>query len=613
MSSSDNIRNKPHISKTSKYPSIISLGSSLNINLILSLEENQYESLGINYKEIKKTEDLIKLYPSPLPNNSSIQLQKLTSLIELHSDNFLLNSLLFINHSSPKKIPIKYLIPFSPKFPSELNFIYNIIKSITEVNHIYIEDANLLDIKPKIIFILKLIKNDTIIEEKSFIVCNENHFGSKNKDNTEENKNEENIYDGNLFKGLNYNFNCDFFYSSINELFFCKKENNEEIINFLKKIKNINPKNKICINYDEDFILNEENNFIKNLIELTDIYIFEKKTAINFYDKILNNNNEENEKENNNEKIIENFFLYKLIQKRENKEPPLIKLGIFLDNLEEIILLEQNPKNDLIINNIIKKLNVIPQSAKDDEINEYKELIKNKYTSIKSVYIGSFLNHLFKNEKQDSFNICLKTGIKCTMRYLEIIKFGLDVPSVQKYYEIKIAKPVKKKINKEEIKNKQLESRFILDCTNLTKNKINTYNSILDENCRNFFNSRITLKHLYKQGFINKKGLLIDPERKNEILGFVQNANGKNKLIKKIKTLSILNMGYKNSSEQKDEKIKKITLNPLNMKNLYRKDFISMNDNNNMRQYRINNRIILPKIRNRTNQNLEKTEETKRK
>ena len=213
----------------------------------------------------------------------------------------------------------------------------------------------------------------------------------------------------------------------------------------MKKIKNINPKNKICINYDEDFILNEENNFIKNLIELTDIYIFEKKTAINFYDKILNNNNEENEKENNNEKIIENFFLYKLIQKRENKEQPLIKLGIFLDNLEEIILLEQNPKNDLIINNIIKKLNVIPQSAKDDEINEYKELIKNKYTSIKSVYIGSFLNHLFKNEKQDSFNICLKTGIKCTTRYLEIIKFGLDVPSVQKYYEIKIAKPVKKK------------------------------------------------------------------------------------------------------------------------------------------------------------------------
>ena len=64
----------------------------------------------------------------------------------------------------------------------------------------------------------------------------------------------------------------------------------------------------------------------------------------------------------------------------------------------------------------------------------------------------------------------------------------------------------------------------------------------MDENCRNFFNSRITLKHLYKQGFINKKGLLIDPERKNEILGFVQNANGKNKLIKKIKTLSILNM-----------------------------------------------------------------------
>ena len=107
--SSDNIKNY-QASKTSKYPTIISLGSSLNIKLILSLEEKQYESLGINYYEIKKTEDLKKLYPSPIPNSCQIQLQKLTSLIELHSNNFLLNSLLFINHSSPRKIPIKYII-----------------------------------------------------------------------------------------------------------------------------------------------------------------------------------------------------------------------------------------------------------------------------------------------------------------------------------------------------------------------------------------------------------------------------------------------------------------------------------------------------------------------
>ena len=612
----DNIKNY-HASKSSKYPTIISLGSSLNIKLILSLEEKQYESLGINYYEIKKTEDLKKLYPSPIPNSCQIQLQKLTSLIELHSNNFLLNSLLFINHSSPRKIPIKYIIPFSPKFPNELNFIYNIIKSITEANHIYIEDANLLDIKPKIIFCLKLINNDIVVEEKSFIICNENHFGSKNKDNSEENKNNEMneinyIYDGDLFKGLNFNFHCDYFFSSTKELFNCKKDDEDEVIDFLKKIKGKSPKMKICTNFEEDFNDKENIFFIKNLFELSDIYIFEKKQVIEFYDKIFSYEEPEHESdqkniikiaENNNlteEKILEEFFLYK-IQQKPVKDIPNMKLAIFLDNLQEIFLIEQNPKTELVTNNIRKQIKIMPQTMNDSDIQNYNEILKSKYPSIKSVYIGSFLNHLFKQEKQDSYNLCFKTASKCTTRYLEILKFGLDVPSVQKYYEIRFPRPIKKKINKEEIKNKQLESRFILDCTNLNRNKISTYNSILDENCRNFFNSRITLKHLFKQGFINKKGMLVDPQRKNEILGFVKNANGKNnKLIKKIRTLNVLN--YKNASDCKDDRVKKSTMiNHMNIQNLYKKDFDSFNETNNNRPYLTNHRLLLPKIKNRSN------------
>ena len=628
----DNIKRSNNIPnlKLPRYPTIISLGSSLNIKLILSLEQKQYESLGINYNEIKKTEDLVKLYPSPLSSCSPIQLQKLASLIELHSNNFLLNSLLFINHSSPKKIPIKYIIPFSPKFPTELNFIYNIIKSITEVNHIYIEDANLLDIKPKIIFNLKLINQDVVIEEKSFIVSNENHFESKNKDNTEENKNNEineinHIYEGDLYKSLNFSFNCDYFYSSIKELLNCKKEDCNEVISFIKKIQNRYPKMKVCINYEEDFSQKEDINFIKNLIELTDIFIFEKKSVVDFYDKIISNEDEQNENveknekkesENNNsnineDKIIEEFFIYKLRQKRE-KEKPLMKLGIFMNNLEEIFLIEQNPKTDTVINTLTKGIKIIPQTVKDSDINDYNEIIKSKYSSIKSVYIGSFLNHLFKQIRQESFNICLKTASKCTMRYLEILKFGLDVPSVQKYFEIKVPRPLKKKVNKEEIRNRQLESRFVLDCTNLNKNKINTYNSILDENCRNFFNSRITIKHLFKQGFINKKGMLIDPERKNQVLGFVKNANGKNNLIKKIRTLNVIN--FREAVNLKDNRIKKqVMINQMNNKDLYKKDFDSFQETHNSGQYFVNNKIILPKIKSKTNRNYGKHEDNKKK
>lgn len=612
------------LKSSSPSQTIISLGSSLNLKLILSLEENQYKSLGINFNEIKKTEDLRKLYQnnsSNLNNNINLQLQKLTSLIELHSNNFLLNSLLFLNHSSSKKFIIKYIIPFSPKFPKELNFIYNIIKSITETNYIYIEDANLLDIKPKIIFNLKLIKNDIVVEEKSFIVSNENHFESKNKDNTEETKNDENvnnniIYNGDLFTGLNFDFNCDYFYSSIKELFYCKKDENKEIFNFLEKLVKKFPKIKKCINFEEDFDINNENNFsdfIINIINYIDIFIFEKKTVIDFYDKIfitetasdiISNNN------TNEEKIIENFYLYKIqgskntyLKNKKNFTPAQIKIGIFIDELKQITLIEQNPKSDLVTNNISKKINIIPQTIKDEDINDYNEIIKKKYGSIKSVYIGSFLNHLFKQEKNDLYNICFKTALKCTMRYLEIIKFGIDVPSVQKYYEIKNPKPHKKKVNKEEIKNKQLENKFVLDCTNLN-NKFTTYNSILDENCRNFFNSRITLKHLFKQGFINKKGLLIDPERKNEILGVIQptgGKNNKNKLIKKIKTFHVLNANNLNIGYKPD------SYNERNKKNFF---------NSNSHYYMTNQKVLLPKIRNRVNKSLAHTtkiEEIKKK
>ncbi len=605
-----------HTIKSFKSPSIISLGSSLNLKLILSLEENQYKSLGIDFSEIKKTEDLQKIYPQAQTSISSasninLQFQKLTSLIELHSNNFLFNSLLFLNHSSSRKLPIKYFIPFSPKFPKELNFIYNIIKSITETNCIYIEDANLLDIKPKIIFNLKLIKNDVIIEEKSFIVCNENHFDSKNKDNSEENKyndmnNNNNIYNGDLFSGLNLNFNCDFFYSSLKELYFCKKDDTKEIINFMEKIEKKFPKMKICINFEEDFILNmnENNNqdFIKNLVNYIDIYIFEKKNIINYYDKIFTKEDNDINNNNNNmseDKIIEEFYLYKIQNSKKNvmKIYPQIKLGIFIDELKQIALIEQSPKSDLVINNISKMINIIPPTTKVEDIKDYNEIIRTKYASIKSVYVGSFLNHLFKHEKNDLYNICFKSALKCTMRYLEILKFGIDVPSVQKYYEIKNPKIHKKKINKEELKNKQLENKFVLDCTNLN-NKFASYNSILDENCRNFFNSKITLKHLYKQGFINKKGLLIDPERRNEIIGIIQPKFGINKLIKKIKTFHELNSNNINIGYKPDS---------FNERN--KKTYLNSHSHYNM----TNQKVLLPKIKNGFSKSLALTKNTETK
>ena len=496
-----------HKKDNNKSPSLICLGSSLNLELTLSLEEKQYESIGINYKEISKLNDLKNLfrYQSSL---SPLKKEKLASLIELKSNNFLFNSILFINQSSRKKIPIKYHIPFSPKFSKDLNFIYDITRLITETNNISIEDSNLLDINPKIVFTLKLIDSDNTIDQKSFLITNENHYNSNNFENKKEDKSEKEK-NRELFDGLNFNYDCDYFYTSTSELFDSKVISGNEIDIFFKKLINKYPDIKICINYDGNYSLDKKNDILK-LINITDIFIFEKKDVINFYNNSFNINNQKMEEKKEKTYLLEDFFIYKVKSERNSQK---IKIGIFINSLKEIYLIQQEPKTNLILFHSNNNINIIPAISNEYQRRQYDELISLKYNSIKSVYVGAFLNRLIREE---SFEVCLKTSLKCCTKYLNIIKFGLDVPSIQNYYEIKNAKFHKKKISKEEIKNKQLENQFVLDCTNLT-NKKSLYNSLYDENCVNFFNSKEIRKHLQKQGFINKKGMiLIDPDKSND-------------------------------------------------------------------------------------------------
>lgn len=577
--SSENLLNKK---KYNKYKSFKSLASSLNLEMILSLEERQYESLNIKYKEIAKVEDLNNFCPK-----NPLEMKKLTSLIELHSNNFLFNSILFINQSSNIKYPIKYLIPFSPKFPQELYFMYEVIKSITEINNIYIEEYNILDIKPNIVFTLKLIENDITVDEKSFLIANENNYSINSNIKIIENKNEETKYNDDLYKELNFGYDCEIFYTTISDLFNCKKNSEKDIVDFIQNLINKNPKSKICINFDDNY-LSISKDFIENIFSNTDIFIIEKKDVINFYDNLFNHvDNDEDNKNNSITKknnILANFFVNKIKTTKINQQ---IKLGIFINDMKEIFLIQQDPKSNSILVEINQKLDLIPLNKKEDELKMYKELIKSDYNSLKSVYVGAFLNRLIK---QESIFICLKASLKCTIKYIEIKKFGLDVPTVQNYYEIKINKKNKKfKINKLEnkieIKNKLLENKFVLDCTNLN-NKINIYNSLYDENCISFFNSKEIRKHLQRQGFINKKGkILVDPQKNKERIVSLSKKDKKKILEKNQQRIDI-----KRNKDNSKEKMNYISpINKENIKNLNYKNFemIHYNENNinNMRPF----------------------------
>ena len=582
-----------HQKKINKYRGIISLGSSLNLELILSLEEKQYESLNIKYKEITKIEDLKNFSPK-----YPIDLQKLTSLIELHSNNFLFNSILFINQTSKIKIPIKYLIPFSPKFSKELCFIYNIIKSITEMNHIYIQEYNILDIKPNIIFTLKLIENDIIINEKTFLVTSENNYAMNSNSKIDENKNQEIEYNFDLYKELNIEYSCNLFYTTINDLFNCKKYSENEVVLFIQNLIIKNQKTKICINFDDNY-LSINKDFIHNIISNTDIFIFDNKDIINFYNDFFKHTDNDVNNENNslekNYSLLENLFINKI---KITKINPQMKLCIFIKDMKEIFLIEKDQKTNSLVFELNHKLELISSNKDIYEQKEYQELIKSDYNSLKSVYIGAFLNRLIR---QELFDKCLKASLKCTIKYLDIKKFGLDVPTVHNYYELKGKKNIKKfKVNKVEniieIKNKKLENKFILDCTNLN-NKINTYNSLYDENCISFFKSKEIRKHLQRQGFINKRGMILaDPKKNNEKISSLSKKE-KKKILEKIQQRINIMKGAKRNNDNLKEKMNQISsLNQENIKHLNYKDLEVMHRENNKNNIK---HFYLPSLNNK--------------
>ena len=198
-----------------------------------------------------------------------------------------------------------------------------ILKSILENNYLYIESFNLLNLNSNINFIFKLLdENEKILKTKTFLI-------------SAENDNENLIYDGDLFSGINFMFMSNYFYSSISELIKIKKENLKEIENFIKKLCNNFPNVIICINFSDyykqpsDIEINIIN-FIKFLFKFTDIFILERNEFSEYLNlikdlkdeenKIKNELNEKKKKKKKNIKIIiiiltlKIFLFQKLIQ-----------------------------------------------------------------------------------------------------------------------------------------------------------------------------------------------------------------------------------------------------------------------------------------------------------
>ena len=551
------------------------VGFNFQFDIILSLNHNQYMVNNINYNNINSLEDL----KGKINDN-------LLSLIKITSNDFLLNTILFINRANIIKTNIKYIIPFISKISEKISFLENIIINIFKREGIEIIPLNLTNKKMQINFILNLIDNNKISSTKKFSIDNICEYSDENNNNNindKENEKKSNIINegdikkiGSLIKAL---FKCNYILTTTNIInniirLFKESKSFENVIDYLR-IK------KLCIIYN-DLIISDYN---KKIMSITDIFIFEKELLNKFFIT------DDEKYKNKNEKMIYKIINY-FTNEIEQKEDKTLKVEIIIDQLKEITILQHDSISQLIINQSTK-----PIFLYECQYNHIREdiLINKNYDFLNSVYIGAFLSRLF-NKK--TFNTCLEAAVNCTKKVIKFLKENDEVKYInnkRNIFKVIIKKNLLHSQSMQNFRNYKLEEQFILDGNNICEmNKKKEYNALFDNNCIYFFNSINRRNLLYKNGFINKDGrivfdpwrIFISPDMKKERMINYQN---KKKELFKIKN--------KNDITQKFlEKISKAKIAKIDYKSFNIDSFNELNSRKYKKDY------YLPSVKEEKNQ-----------
>jgi len=282
-----------------------------------------------------------------------------------------------------------------------------------------------------------------------------------------------------------------------------------ELADFIKKIAIANKTPKIVVNFP-NILLNinivnlELIDIILSVMSYTDIFLFEKKECLAFFNMLSQMNNERELTEKN---LFEHF----------QREIPHIKtgvskLGLFIDDLYKFTIIEQKAeklvfKNDYMLN-LHPKINHTNQKV----IEDYRKIMVLNNSYLKSIFFGGyFAKYIFIEDHYSSFI----SGIESTKRILELFKNKIDFPSDPEFYLVKLQKAkIEKNLAMENLRKK--EEQFVLDCVNKKTSSIKYYNPLFDDNLNSFFAGDNIRKQLKDKGFINTNGfVLYDPSYKN--------------------------------------------------------------------------------------------------
>lgn len=458
---------------------LCSLGR-LNININLVFRQTEAQKLKFDINSYNKIEDLKGIFSF-----------NYMDYITLTSDNYLINTLLYINRASKNKSFIEFIMPNQLEYDYSKKFIKTLIEDILAKNYFFIIENKITNSPSKIKFVIKIIDDDNneVISYKNFELFEKNEMEFELEDNNEEKTQ-------NLFLSkINYNFNkTNYFIIDLKEI---KKLliDYKNIYNFLLNIVNNYSSLTIILIIDDN--INEPNKdelfIIKQLIELCDI-IFSFKNNMNDFLKSFYSLKKRDIWEiepskiyflpKNNESLNELDLITKDFDKYRQNVP---RISVIFDEFNLIYIYKQHfSKKSLSYEKIFPLLM--------NEINftdNVKEFIYSNSNKLYHIFIGGFLSRYIYNKP---FDICLKAGKLLMKKTINIFISQKDYFTNQEKYNVEVNS---KKINLIQRVKKIIskEKNFILDCTNEAKSQKKEYNVLKDNNCLGF----LTKKYYSKQ------------------------------------------------------------------------------------------------------------------
>ena len=500
----------------------------LDININLVLHNNEAKNLNLNIDSYNNLEDLKYLFQmkgqrNEIINNINNKKNSINNSLDfnymdyitLTSDNYLINTLLYINRASKIKTFIEFIMPNQLEYDDNKKFIKIFIEDVLSNNYFFIVENTIMNSSSKIMLIIKILDddNDEIISTKNFELFERNEMDMERIEENNNYNDEKSILNIFLNK-INYNFNkTDYFIIDLREI---KKIllDYENIFNFLFKIVNKYFNLTIIIIIDEN--INEQNKnelfIIKKILELSDI-IFCFKNNMNNFLKSFYSLKKRDISEKSPSKI---FFLPKnkdnlsdldLITKDFDKYRQNIpRLSIIFEEFNLVYLYKQHFLNKSLSYEKIFPLFLIKELDLNEDV---KKFIYTNSNKLYHIFIGGFLSRHIYNKP---FEMCLKAGNLLMKKTINIFMSKREFNINQDKYNIEVKYKNNNLIQK--IKKIMLkEKHFILDCTNKAKSQKKEYNILSDNNCLGFLTKKYNSGNKKKMKLKKKIDLLLNKNR----------------------------------------------------------------------------------------------------